>query len=60
MDIGDALTDMWRSVLLFVPKALAFIVILVIGYFVAKLVLKVVDKVLERMPAEALANRSSE
>ena len=39
-DIGDALTDMWRSVLLFVPKALAFIAILIVGYFVARLVLQ--------------------
>jgi hypothetical protein len=57
MDIGAALTDMWRSVLLFVPKALAFIVILVIGYFVAKFVLKIVDKVLERVGFDRAVER---
>ena len=57
MDIGAALTDMWRSVLLFVPKALAFIVILVIGYFVARFVLKIVDKVLERVGFDRAVER---
>jgi hypothetical protein len=57
-DIGAALTDMWRSVLLFVPKALAFIAILIIGYFVAKFVLKVVDRVLERVGFDRAVERS--
>lgn len=48
-DIGDALNDMWRSVLLFVPRAVAFIAILVVGWIVARAVLKVVDAVLERV-----------
>jgi hypothetical protein len=56
-DIGAALTDMWRSVLLFVPKALAFIAILVIGYFVAKFVLKIVDKILERVGFDRAVER---
>lgn len=49
VDIGDALADMWRSVLLFVPRAIAFIAILVIGWIVARFVLKIVDAVLERV-----------
>jgi hypothetical protein len=57
-DIGAALTDMWRSVLLFVPKALAFIAILIVGYFVAKFVLKVVDRVLERVGFDRAVERS--
>jgi hypothetical protein len=57
-DIGAALTDMWRSVLLFVPKALAFIAILIIGFFVAKFVLKVVDRVLERVGFDRAVERS--
>ena len=56
-DIGAALTDMWRSVLLFVPKALAFIAILIIGFFVAKFVLKVVDRVLERVGFDRAVER---
>lgn len=57
-DIGAALTDMWRSVLLFVPKALAFIAILVIGWFVAKFVRKLVDRVLERVGFDRAVERS--
>ncbi|GAA2699928.1 hypothetical protein ACFY2R_09175 [Micromonospora olivasterospora] len=49
VNIGAALTDFWRSVLLFVPRAVAFIVILVVGWLVARAVLKIVDKVLERV-----------
>lgn len=45
----ESLNDMWSSVLLFVPKLLGFLAILIIGYFVAKLIAKVVDKVLERV-----------
>ena len=45
----ESINDMWSSVLLFVPKLLGFLAILVIGYFVAKLIAKVVDKVLERV-----------
>ncbi|SCL33232.1 Conserved TM helix [Micromonospora nigra] len=49
VDIGDAAADMWRSVLLFVPRAIAFIAILVVGWLIARAVLKVVDAVLERV-----------
>ena len=37
-DLSDALSDMWRSVLLFVPAALAFLAILIIGYLLARLI----------------------
>ena len=43
-DLSRGLSDMWRSVLLFVPTALAFIAILIIGYFLARLVRAVVAK----------------
>lgn len=49
VNIGTALTDFWRSVLLIIPRAVAFVVILVVGWFVARIVLKVVDSVLERI-----------
>ncbi len=55
--MADAITDMWRSVLLFVPKAVAFIVILVVGYIVAKGVRKVVDKILERVGFDRAVER---
>jgi hypothetical protein len=42
-------TEGLAAVALFLPKFLGFLAILIIGYFVAKLIAKVVDKVLERV-----------
>lgn len=56
-DIGAAATDMWRSVLLFIPKAIAFVAILVIGWIVAQFVLKIVNKVLERVGFDRAVER---
>src|SRR5215211_1478082 len=53
----DALKDMWRSVLAFAPKLAAFIVILVIGWIVAKLIAKAVDKILERVGFDRAVER---
>lgn len=49
VDVQGGLSDMLRSFLLFLPKALLFVLILVAGYFVAKLVRSLADKVLERV-----------
>jgi hypothetical protein len=49
--------DALRSVALFVPKLIAFIVILVIGYFIAKAVSKIVDKILERVGFDRAVER---
>ncbi|MCW6010728.1 hypothetical protein K1W54_40190 [Micromonospora sp. CPCC 205371] len=57
VDIDGALTDMWRSVLLFVPKAIAFIAILVVGWIIARFVLKLVDKILERIGFDRAVER---
>jgi hypothetical protein len=48
---------MLRNVLLFAPKALAFLVILLVGWLIAKAVRKVVDKVLERVGFDRLVER---
>ena len=53
----DALGDMVRNVLLFLPKALAFVAILVVGWLIAKAVRKLVDKVLERVGFDRLVER---
>ena len=55
--VTDALGDALRNVLLFVPKALAFVAILVVGWLIAKAVRKVVDKVLERVGFDRLVER---
>jgi small-conductance mechanosensitive channel len=57
VDVGGAITDMLRSVLLFLPKALGFIVILVVGWLVARLARTVVDKVLERVGFDRAVER---
>ncbi|MFF5175767.1 hypothetical protein ACFY3U_24500 [Micromonospora sp. NPDC000089] len=56
-DFGDAVGDALRAVLLFLPKALAFVAILVVGWLIAKAVLKIVDKVLERVHFDKAVER---
>ncbi|MFE9693363.1 hypothetical protein [Micromonospora sp. NPDC005806] len=56
-DIGAALTDFWRSVLLFIPRAIAFIAILVVGWLIARAVLKIVDAALERVGFDRAVER---
>ncbi|WP_082115401.1 mechanosensitive ion channel family protein [Lentzea aerocolonigenes] len=57
MDFGQGLTDAWRAVATFVPKLAVFLLILLIGWFVAKAVAKLVDKVLERVGFDRLVER---
>ncbi|SBT41045.1 mechanosensitive ion channel family protein [Micromonospora auratinigra] len=56
-NVGDAVGDAFRSVMLFLPKAVAFIAILVVGWLVAKAVLKIVDKLLERVHFDKAVER---
>ncbi|WP_082552883.1 hypothetical protein [Phycicoccus sp. Root101] len=53
----QALNDALRSVALFVPKLVAFLAILIIGYFIAKLIGKAVDKLLERVGFDRAVER---
>ncbi|ANZ39992.1 hypothetical protein BBK82_32055 [Lentzea guizhouensis] len=57
MDIRQGLTDAWRAVATFVPKLAFFLLILLIGFFVAKAVAKLVDKGLERVGFDRLVER---
>lgn len=57
VDVGDALIDMWRSVLLFVPRAIAFIAILVIGWIIARFVGRIVNRALERVGFDRAVER---
>ncbi|MEH0827998.1 MULTISPECIES: mechanosensitive ion channel family protein [Micromonospora] len=56
-NFGDAVGDAFRSVMLFLPKAVAFVAILVVGWLIAKAVLKLVDKVLERVHFDRAVER---
>ena len=55
--LGRGLSDMWRSVLLFLPALLAFVVILVIGYVLARLLRTVVRKALHRVGFDRAVDR---
>jgi hypothetical protein len=55
--VREALEDALRAVVLFVPKLVAFLVILVVGYFIAKLIGKAIDKVLERVGFDRAVER---
>jgi hypothetical protein len=48
---------MWRSVATFAPKLVAFLVILIIGWIVAKLIAKAIDKILERVGFDRAVER---
>ncbi|MFI6923196.1 hypothetical protein ACIBIZ_24845 [Nonomuraea spiralis] len=58
MNIGQGLTDAWRQVATFVPRFVAFVVILIIGWMVAKALQKLVDKILERVGFDRAVQRS--
>jgi hypothetical protein len=58
LDIGAVLTDALRSVALFVPKALAFVAILVVGWLIARLLRAVTNRILERVSFDRLVARS--
>ena len=49
MDIQNSLSEGFTTFTTFIPKLLGFLLILVIGYVVAKIVSKLVDKALERV-----------
>lgn len=57
LDVQGAVNDALRTVATFVPKFIAFLAILVIGYIVAKMLAKVVDKVLERVGFDRAVER---
>lgn len=48
LDLEGPVSDGFRSIATFIPKLLGFLLILIVGYFLAKVVSKLVDKLLER------------
>ena len=53
----DGLGDAWASIATFLPKLFGFVLILVIGYFIAKVIARVIDKVLERVGFDRAVQR---
>ncbi|AEB45315.1 hypothetical protein VAB18032_21075 [Micromonospora maris AB-18-032] len=56
-NFGDAVGETLRSILLFLPRAVAFVAILVAGWLIAKAVLKLADRLLERVGFDRAVER---
>lgn len=57
VDIGGWVTGAWGTFLSFLPRAVGFIVILVVGWIIAKIVLKGVNAILERVGFDRAVER---
>jgi hypothetical protein len=53
----DGLGDAWAAVATFLPKLVGFILILLIGYFIAKAMTKILDRVLEKVGFDRVVER---
>lgn len=56
-EFTQGLGDAWASIAEFLPKLVGFLLILVIGYFVAKAIAGIIDKVLERVGFDKAVER---
>jgi hypothetical protein len=59
VDFEGGLNAAWERVATFVPKLLGFLVIIIVGYFIAKLIAKVVDGLLERVGFDRWVERGA-
>ena len=57
VEYSRGIEDAWVRVAAFVPKLIGFLVVLVVGYFVAKAIGKIFDKVLERVGFDKAVER---
>ena len=48
-EFRDGLGDAWAAIATFIPKLIAFLLILIVGYFIAKAIAKILDGILERV-----------
>ncbi|MFJ9775095.1 hypothetical protein ACIRVF_28255 [Kitasatospora sp. NPDC101157] len=58
VDFGSGFTQAWSKIAKVIPQFIAFLVILVIGWFVAKAIAGVLDRVLRRIGSERVAERA--
>ena len=58
IDVGGSLRDGLSTVATFVPKLLLFLVILLIGWIIARVLRTVIDKILERVGFDRVVERS--
>jgi hypothetical protein len=59
VDIGGSLQEGFDQFFAFLPNLLAFLVILVVGYFVAKVIKAIISKALEKLGVDRRLNESS-
>ena len=59
IDFESGAQDAWQHVATFVPKFLGFLAILIIGYFLAKVLARVVDGLLERVGFDGWVERGA-
>jgi hypothetical protein len=57
IDFEQGISDAWARIAEFVPKFLGFLVILIVGYFVAKALAKIVGSILERVGFDRAVER---
>jgi hypothetical protein len=57
VDFGQGISNAWSSIATFVPKLLAFLVIMFIGWLIAKAIAKAVGKVLTRVGFDRVVER---
>ncbi|MBM7775624.1 hypothetical protein JOD54_005828 [Actinokineospora baliensis] len=57
VDVGAGFSDAWRMVITFVPRLVGFVLVLAIGYVVARVVAKAVARVLGRVGFERVVER---
>jgi hypothetical protein len=57
VDFQTGLSDAWANVITFVPKLLAALVVLLVGYLIAKAVAGILNKVLERVGFDRAVER---
>lgn len=58
MNFTQSFQNMWDSVVAFLPRALAFLAILIIGWIVAKVVGRLIGKLLHKVGLDRLGERS--
>ncbi|WP_025273015.1 mechanosensitive ion channel family protein [Haloglycomyces albus] len=58
MDISQSFQNLLDDVITFIPRALAFLVILIVGWFIARWIGKLVGKGLAKLKLDVAANKS--
>ena len=57
IDIGSGLDSAWNNIATFVPKLAVFLLILVVGYFVARIIARILARVLQKVGFDRLVER---